>query len=331
MGVRSEEQTMKHALAFAFLSTLLMTAGCDGDKDSVKPPVDTEKPVVMITQPSESAPVAVGVVIIAARATDSGGVTRVEFFVDDTGIGTDASGVQDIFDHHWTATPGAHVLRAVAFDAAGNTGSDTVHVVCVAPDTQGPVVTIIEPQQGATLDEGTVTIRATAIDESGVTRVEFFDDAERIGEDSVAVGGIYEHGWVAETGWHLLRVVATDSSGNAGADSARVTVGVVWQGPQADPKVFCPDSSGTTIRFAVQEPCLLEVSVIIPGTSWAVRSLVDEQLSRGVHAVTWDGRDDLGQRLPDGPYSCGMSATYGGHYLIFAPSTVTLDCSIARP
>jgi hypothetical protein len=322
---------MKRLLACSLLSTLLVTVGCDGEKDSVKPPLDTEKPVVTITQPTDSGQMAPGAGIIAARATDDRGVTRVEFRVDDIGIGTAASGEQDVYHYHWTATPGAHALRAIAFDAAGNSGSDSVQVVCVAPDVQGPVVTILEPQPGARLDEGIVIIRATATDASGVTRVEFFDGAWKIGEDSLAVDGVYEHGWEAANGWHLLRVVAQDSSGNAGADSASVTVGVVWEFAEADPAVFCPDSTGTTIRFAVQEACRLEIMIGSEETHSVVRALVNEQLQRGMHSAAWDGRDDLGRRLPDGQYTCGMMAAYGGRYHLFPASTITLDCSAARP
>lgn len=322
---------MKRTLACAFFSTLLMTSGCDGDKDSVKPPADTQTPVVTITQPSSGALLGIGAMTMAAQATDDRGVARVEFFVDNAGVGTDASAAADVYECTWNAPPGLHVLRAVAFDAAGNTGSDTVQVFCDAPDDEGPVVAILEPQPDATMDGGTTAIRVTATDESGVARVEFFDNAVKIGEDSVAVGGIYEHEWVARLGRHLLRAVARDVSGNAGVDSAWVTVGVSWQGPQPDPEVFCSDSTGTSIQFAVEEPCRIEVDITIPGTATAVRSLVDGQLSAGWHAVIWDGRDDRGQRLPDGLYTCRMAATCGGLTRLFPASMIGLDCSVGRP
>jgi hypothetical protein len=67
-------------------------------------------------------------VTIKAVATDNKGVGKVEFFDGATKVGEDATGNADTFDISWTATAGAHTLKATAHDAADNTADNTISV-----------------------------------------------------------------------------------------------------------------------------------------------------------------------------------------------------------
>lgn len=62
-----------------------------------------------------------------------------------------------------------------------------------------------------------------------------------------------------------------------------------------------PFSRNTTIRFRLDEPARVRLSVYdVRGTR--VTTLVDGSREAGVHAVSWDGRNDSGRRVGAGAY-----------------------------
>lgn len=89
---------------------------------------DTQPPTTSITSPVNGATVS-GTVTISANASDNVGVTRVDFYVDGSLVGTDTTSP---YSYAWNTTTyanGAHTLFTRAFDAAGNSGtSATVNV-----------------------------------------------------------------------------------------------------------------------------------------------------------------------------------------------------------
>jgi flagellar basal-body rod modification protein FlgD len=66
--------------------------------------------------------------------------------------------------------------------------------------------------------------------------------------------------------------------------------------------------------FAVQLPgTASEVSIkIVDASGKTVRTIDAGTLNEGVNAITWDGKDDLGQVVPAGQYSFDVAATNGG-------------------
>lgn len=113
-----------------------LLAGCGGDGDSDNPPVDMSPPTISLTPPATAAS---RTTTIVATASDDIGVTQVEFFADDTSIGTDAS---PPFGIDWDTSmveDGDHVLRAVASDAVGNTTTSASITVTVSNLREFPV------------------------------------------------------------------------------------------------------------------------------------------------------------------------------------------------
>jgi len=91
---------------------------------------DTTPPLVTITSPANGAIVRRNATItISAAASDLVGVSRVEFYVNNTLIGTDTS---TAYAASWKV-PGknnaSYSLKAVAYDAAGNTAASAITVV----------------------------------------------------------------------------------------------------------------------------------------------------------------------------------------------------------
>ena len=101
-----------------------------------------------------------------------------DFYVNGGLVGSDSAAP---YQYSWNTTSlanGAATLRAVAFDAAGNSTQSAIVTVNVAnvvvppPDTTPPTVSITSPTSGNV--SGTVTVSANASDNVGVTRVDFY-------------------------------------------------------------------------------------------------------------------------------------------------------------
>ncbi len=92
---------------------------------------DTTAPTTAISAPVPGATVS-GATSGTATASDNGGVTRVEFYLDGTLASTDTT---DPYAWSWdttTAPDGAHTLTTKAYDAAGNVGTSTSVTVTVS-------------------------------------------------------------------------------------------------------------------------------------------------------------------------------------------------------
>jgi len=90
-------------------------------------------------------------------------------------------------------------------------------------DTTKPSALISSPADGSTVS-GTVTVRATATDNVGVVKVEFYIDGNKVGEDTSSP---YEYSWNTDTltygSTHTIQAKAYDNAGNVG-ESPQITV-----------------------------------------------------------------------------------------------------------
>ena len=190
------------------------------------PPADTTPPSVAITSPSGSVS---GTVTVTANASDNVAVSRVDFFVNGTFIGSDGSAP---YSYPWNTTGfpnGAATLRATAYDSSGNSTQSAAVVVTIAnvvappADTSPPAVSIAAPTGGTVA--GTVTVTANATDNVGVARVDFYVNGAFAGSSGAAP---YQYAWntaALANGPATLYVRAFDAAGNA-AQSAAVAVTV---------------------------------------------------------------------------------------------------------
>ncbi len=191
---------------------------------------DTTPPTVSITAPTAAATV-VGTVSVTATATDNVGVVGVQFKLDGVSLGAEVTAAPYAVSWDTTAAAnGAHTLKAVARDAAGNTATSaavSVTVLNAAPtaDTTPPTVSMTAPTAGATVT-GTVTVSASASDNVGVASVQFKLDGVNLGAEVTAAP--YSVSWdttTAPDGTHRLTAVARDAAGNS-ATSVPVNVTV---------------------------------------------------------------------------------------------------------
>lgn len=88
-------------------------------------------------------------------------------------LGTDATSPYSLSWDTTAIVAGSHTLKAIAYDAAGNSTATSSRSVTVK-DVTAPAVTITSPAGGAQVAVGsTITIAATATDATGVSKVEF--------------------------------------------------------------------------------------------------------------------------------------------------------------
>jgi subtilisin family serine protease len=185
---------------------------------------DTEPPTVGITDPGDGDTVS-GDVTVAAAAADNVAVTLVRFYADEVAIGDDDTEPYVILVNA-EGESGSHTLRAEAFDEAGNQGSSaTVSVTVGSPqDTTPPAVTITDPTDGDLLS-ASVTVAASATDDTAVTEVRFYVDGALLGVDAAAPYSAFWDTSASGDGPRVLHAEAFDAAGNLDV-SADVTVTV---------------------------------------------------------------------------------------------------------
>jgi chitinase/chitodextrinase len=192
-------------------------------------------PSVSITSPANNANFATGSnITISANASDSDGtVSKVEFFRGPTKLGEDLSSP---YSHTWNAVPsGSYTLTAKATDNLGaSTTSSIVNITVGTVTNNPPVVSITSPSNGASFTApASITISANATDDGSVSKVEFFQGASKLGEDTSSP---YSFTWAnVAAGTYSLTAKATDNAGLSTTSSA-VSVTVSGTGSCTEPQ-----------------------------------------------------------------------------------------------
>jgi len=146
-------------------------------------------PAVSIIIPSSGAVVSGSAVTVSANASDDGAILGVQFKLDGVNLGSeDTTFPYSVTWNSTTASEGAHVLTAVARDAATTTTSIGVNVTVnnVGADTTLPSVSITAPSDGATVSGSAVTVSANASDNVGVVGVQFKFAGNNIASEDTA-------------------------------------------------------------------------------------------------------------------------------------------------
>jgi subtilisin family serine protease len=198
--------------------------------------VDSQPPTVSMTSPSASVTVS-GLVSVDVAATDNVGVSKVEFRVNGATVATDTMSPYGFSWDSKSVANGMATLTAVAYDAAGNPASSAPVSVNVAnatsvpppispvADSTPPVVQILSPASGSIKAKGSVSISASASDNSGtagITQTLYIDGVPK----ATAGGASLSYGWNVNkvgSGPHTIQIVATDAVGNSSSASVQVT------------------------------------------------------------------------------------------------------------
>ena len=207
--------------------TLTAVAKDNLNATTTSPPVvitvRNQPPAVSITSPADGAQLgnAPATVTVSASASDGNGVKQVEFFRDGVSLGVDMTAPYGVT---WnSAAVGSYTLTARATDNLNAT--TTSNPVRVTVGNGPPTVSITSPSAGTYYNaNASVAITATAADNEGIKKVEFFQGATKLGEDLTAP---YSFTWTGlASGTYSLTARATDNLNAVTTSSAvNITVG----------------------------------------------------------------------------------------------------------
>ncbi|HET7026294.1 MAG TPA: Ig-like domain-containing protein [Candidatus Limnocylindrales bacterium] len=198
------------------------TTGTTGTSAARSVSVDNSAPVVGITSPADGAIVS-GPVNIFAGVTDASPVT-VEFLVNGAVVNTDST--PPSYDTTWDSTSvpdGPVTIAARATDGAGNvatSASRTIQVRNTPVDTSPPTVGLSSPADGSAVS-GSITISATASDDTAVDHVDFLVGTTVVGTDATTPYSISWDSTTVPDGVVAITARAVDSSANATTSAAR--------------------------------------------------------------------------------------------------------------
>lgn len=222
--------------------------------------VDNEAPEVTITSHNTGDWVK-GIVSITASATDNVLVEKVAFKIDNGEWHYDTDGT-DGWSYDWDSTgytTGGHNIWSRAYDPRGLYGEA---VVSVGVDNVPPSVDIINPSHSATVS-GTITVTASASDDSNVEKVQFFIDSVLRYEDTNGANG-WTWNWdtltSSEDNYHYVKVKAFDIADNYAEHQHTVFVNNF----PSDPGPGCPILS------------------VFDGTDYVVEGLLDIHNPEGI-------------------------------------------------
>ncbi len=173
---------------------------------------DTTAPTVSASVTGTS-----GTITLNATASDNIGVTNVEFLIDGVSRGSDSTAPYSLAFNSATLTNGTHALTARASDAAGNSTTSTAASFAVSnttADTTAPTVTATE-----TGSSGTITLAATASDNVGVSKVEFYVDGVLKGTDTTSPHAMTLDSTTLSNASHALVAKAYDAANNIGTSA----------------------------------------------------------------------------------------------------------------
>ncbi|MDQ3280699.1 MAG: Ig-like domain-containing protein, partial [Acidobacteriota bacterium] len=188
---------------------------------------------------------------------------------------------------------GAHTIVATANDATYGTSNSTTRHFTI--DRTGPVVKIVAPANGASIDAPRTDVRVTA------------GDAESVNVNGINATKQSDNTWLAanvllEIGENILTASGRDSHGNVGSDSVTVTRGGV--GPAIvltfPPNNYITNRPKLDVIGRVLRPSS-SVGVTVPPSS-AVSAVVDPA---GVFRLS-------GADLQEGEWTITAVATEGG-------------------
>lgn len=162
-------------------------------------------PYVSLTGPgnNSSHPLGNAINLTATASDPDGTIDHVEFLINGQEVGRSP---QAPFSYQWTPTAvGTYTYSARAVDNGGASTTSPTQTVVVRVGAQPPVVTL-EPIGGPFLPGQPITLRATATDAGGITRVDFIANGSVLNSD---YDWPYEYVWPnAPIGTHTVAAQA---------------------------------------------------------------------------------------------------------------------------
>lgn len=291
-------------------------------------------PTVALASPQDGSTQA-GTVGLAADTTVPAGasVTRVDFLVDGTVVGMDASAPYTSSWDSSTVADGSHNITAHVYDDKGGDAASAAVGVTVKNTVTyaAPTVALTAPQDGSS-QSGSVNLAANATADTGatITKVDFLVDGNVVSSDTTAP---YTASWdssQASDGSHSITAHAyADKGGDTLSAAVSVTTKNTWAAPTVS---FTSPQDGSyqsgSVSLAANAAAdsgasITKVEFLVDGTivgtdtgSPYTASLNSTNLSDGPHSLTARASDDKGNSTRSSPV--------GIHVLNTAPKAASI-------
>ncbi len=153
------------------------------------------------------------------------------------------------------------------------------------PDTTPPIVSITAPLNGATVS-GTTSVTASASDNVGVSKVEFYLDGALQSTDTTSP---YSWSWNTTTttnGTHGLTAIAYDAAGNSG-NSAAVSTTVTNDVTAPTTSITAP-ANGAVVSGAVSVTASASDNIAVTRVEFYLDGLLNSTDTTSPYAWSWD-------------------------------------------
>ena len=281
---------------------------------------DPKEPSVTIGAPGDGARLT-GTATVTAAAGDDSKVSQVEFLRDGVVFATDTSAPWQASLNTAALPRGTIELKARASDDVGQVTTSTPITVTVA--NSSPPTTSVTGTSGT----ATLTVSASAADDVGVSRVEFYVDGERFGSDgsSPYQATLDTLAFPIYDGAHTLTARAYDADGNTTSSAGYPITVANTTGTKYQAQISATETQGATTE--------VPVGTILPyaGTTGSIPSgwapADGNALSRSAYNGLFDAigvaygpgdgsttfnLPDLRGRFPLGKATAGTGSTLGG-------------------
>lgn len=241
---------------------------------------DTTAPMVSITAPSSGSYLS-GTTPITATASDSVGVTKVEFYSGTIKLGED---LNSPYSYSWntaTTTNGSKNLTAKAYDAAGHVGTSVA--VSVTVDNSAPTVSITAPAASSYL-KGTVTFSAIASDNNSITQVQFLVDGGVVSTDTTSP---YSYSWNTTTASNAAHILTTKASDQAGNITTSSGISVTVDNSVPTVSVTSP-TNGSTVSAVVSVIATASDNTGVTNVEFLVDGVVKGSDASNPYSYSWD-------------------------------------------
>ncbi|MBP9852472.1 MAG: hypothetical protein QG629_332 [Patescibacteria group bacterium] len=267
----SGETNARHVVMAKAYDAAMNVASAQLSYTTLNKQKDTTAPTVTVTSPANGSLVK-GIVSMRANATDPSAIAKVEFYVGTTLVGTDDTRPYS-FDWDASKSSGVEKITARAYDVTGNVNTSSITTVLIdagQADTIKPEVKL-EVSDGTSQVKDTVTVQATATDDAGIAKIEFYRDNTLLFTDTRAP---YSYPWdtlSVENATYKITAKAYDTSGNV--QTSRTLLLTVANSADRKPAVSFTapnvDSQSQTSTVALYGDCtdkLVGKSALAPAT-----------------------------------------------------------------
>ncbi len=300
--------------AYYFAVTAYDAAGTESPYSNIVTVPEATPPTVSITTPATNTTIS-GTVSVTASATDNVGVTKVEFYLNGVLQTSDASTPYVYSLNTTSLASGTYTLMAKAYDAAGNVAQSSNVTVTVVNDTTAPTVSLTAPANNATVS-GTTTITASASDNVGVSKVEFYRSGTLLYATNVAP---FSYGWNTTTvanGSYTLTAKAYDNTGNvAQSANVQVTVNNTVADTTAPSVSISSPAAGSTVSGAVTVSATASDNIGVSKVEFYLNNVLQTTDTASPYSFSWntasavDGVYSLTAKASDASGNSGSSST----------------------